>query len=99
MFRIDFNRGALDNLAHMRARDRSWVLDEIDLHLRREPLTVTRRRKPLVAFDPPWDALGVTWELRVGDFRVFYDVDDETGVVTVRRVLPKLPHRTTEDSL
>ena len=28
-----------------------------------------------------------TWRLRVGDWRILYDVDDAAGVVTVLRVL------------
>jgi len=28
-----------------------------------------------------------TWRLRVGDWRVIYDIDDHAGVVTVLRIL------------
>ena len=37
------------------------------------------------------------WELRVGVFRVFYDVQDEQGRVHVRAVRRKEPRQKTED--
>jgi mRNA-degrading endonuclease RelE of RelBE toxin-antitoxin system len=39
------------------------------------------------------------WELRVGKFRVFYDVDEDATTVTVRAIREKPPHKTTEDIL
>ena len=45
------------------------------------------------AFDPP------LWDLRVGDFRVFYDVEEKTQMVYVRAVRDKPPHATSEESL
>jgi len=39
------------------------------------------------------------WELRVGEFRVFYDVDEEAQTVFVRAVRHKPPHKTTEEIL
>ena len=39
------------------------------------------------------------WELRVGEYRVFYDVDDTEHVVTVRAIRHKPPHATTEEIL
>jgi mRNA-degrading endonuclease RelE of RelBE toxin-antitoxin system len=45
------------------------------------------------AFDAP------LWELRVGDFRVFYDVDEKTPTVYVRAVRDKPPHATSEEIL
>jgi hypothetical protein len=59
----------------------------------------TRNRKVLpvleasFAFDPP------LWELRVGDFRVFYDVDEESQTVSVRAIRDKPPHATSEEVL
>jgi len=38
-------------------------------------------------------------ERRVGDWRVFYDVDGEERRVYVRAVRRKPPHRTTEEIL
>jgi mRNA-degrading endonuclease RelE of RelBE toxin-antitoxin system len=48
---------------------------------------------------PPWTAEPPIWELRVGEYRVFYDVSPEAKVVYVRAVRRKPPHRTTEEIL
>ncbi len=39
------------------------------------------------------------WELRVGEFRIFYDVAEEERKVYVRAVRRKPPHKTTEETL
>jgi mRNA-degrading endonuclease RelE of RelBE toxin-antitoxin system len=39
------------------------------------------------------------WELRVGTYRVFYDVEESERRVIVRAVRRKLPGNTTEDIL
>jgi mRNA-degrading endonuclease RelE of RelBE toxin-antitoxin system len=44
-------------------------------------------------FEPP------LWELRIGDFRVFYDVDNERQRVYVRAIREKPPHATSEEIL
>ncbi len=99
VFEIAFVPDAADDLGAMRARDRAWVLDEIDLRLQHDPLAATRRKKPLVGLVPPWEETRALWELRVGEFRVFYDVDAKRRVVWIRRIRRKPPHRTTEDVL
>ena len=53
----------------------------------------------LMGLVPPWDAVPPVWELRVGDFRVFYDLDKNDRYVFVRAVREKPPHRTTEEIL
>jgi mRNA-degrading endonuclease RelE of RelBE toxin-antitoxin system len=37
--------------------------------------------------------------VRIGEYRVFYDVDEETSTVTIRAVRSKPPHKTTEEIL
>lgn len=39
------------------------------------------------------------WELRVGGFRVFCDVNEAERRVVIRAVREKPPHRTTEEVL
>jgi mRNA-degrading endonuclease RelE of RelBE toxin-antitoxin system len=48
---------------------------------------------------PPFEAIPPIWELRIGDRRVFYDVDEEGRTVYVRAVRRKAPHATTEQIL
>ena len=39
------------------------------------------------------------WELRVGEHRIFYDVNVEERTVYVRAVRRKAPHKTTKEIL
>jgi mRNA-degrading endonuclease RelE of RelBE toxin-antitoxin system len=59
----------------------------------------TRNRKMLHGLIPPWQRVEHVWELRIGQYRVFYDVDVATGVVTIRALRRKPPRKTTEDIL
>jgi mRNA-degrading endonuclease RelE of RelBE toxin-antitoxin system len=53
------------------ARDRSTVLAEIDVQLLHQAEVETTNRKRMRP-----NKLGIQWELRVGDLRVFYNVED-----------------------
>lgn len=64
-----------------------------------EPSQPTRNRKIVVGLKPPWEHEPPVWELRVGPFRVFYDVDDSEKRVVIRAVREKPPHKTTEEIL
>jgi mRNA-degrading endonuclease RelE of RelBE toxin-antitoxin system len=48
---------------------------------------------------PPWEHEAPVWQLRVGGYRVFYDVSEAASVVTVRAIRYKPPHKTTEEIL
>ncbi|MGB4781205.1 type II toxin-antitoxin system RelE family toxin [Candidatus Methylomirabilis sp.] len=56
-------------------------------------------QKMLVNLVPPWDAVPPIWELRVGEYRVFYDVSEEDKTVFVRAIRRKLPGKGTEEIL
>ena len=99
MFAIRFEVKALAELDCLRAFDRARIIDDVERNLRKEPLVESRRKKVLRGLIPPWYQVGPVWQLRVGDFRVFYDVDEANGTVIVRSVRHKGPHRTTEEIL
>ena len=69
--------------------DRRRVLNAVEEKLRLEPARQDRRRKVLVGLVPPWDQVRPVWQLQVGEFRVFYDVDEEKTAVIVRAVRRK----------
>jgi mRNA-degrading endonuclease RelE of RelBE toxin-antitoxin system len=69
--------------------DRGRILNAVEEKLRLEPARQDRRRKVLVGLVPPWDQVRPVWQLRVGEFRVFYDVDEEQDAVIVRAVRRK----------
>jgi mRNA-degrading endonuclease RelE of RelBE toxin-antitoxin system len=45
---------------------------------------------------PPWDQVRPVWELKVGEYRVFYDVDEGRALVIVQAVRRKGRKRTGE---
>ena len=75
------------------------ILDEIDIQLSHEPVRETRNRKILVGLVPPWEHVPPVWELRIGEYRAFYDVDENEKAVMVRAIRHKPPHKTTEEIL
>jgi mRNA-degrading endonuclease RelE of RelBE toxin-antitoxin system len=89
VFAIRFARGALEDLKRPRAHDKARVVDEIDRCLVEQPEEPSRNRKELKALVPPWEHVAPVWELRVDDYRVFYDVDAGAGVVIARAVRRK----------
>ncbi len=84
MYRIELTSEALEDLAPLRKFDLRRVVDEIEVQLRDEPTSETRKRKRL---RPNQLA---EWELRVEGFRVFYDVFLEASVVKVLAVGSKV---------
>ena len=88
-FDIVYSPEALDHLEELRASDQRRVLDSVDRELRHTPLTPTRNRKPMRSNRI------ATWELRVGDFRIYYDPDADTQTVNIRAVGIKRRNRVT----
>lgn len=80
MFRIAYTSSALDDIEWFLKRDRKTIFDETEDRLTHQPNVETRNRKRL---RPNQVA---EWELRIGEFRVFYDVDTEANVVEVKMV-------------
>lgn len=99
MFSIEYAEGVAGDLASMRPVNRKRILERIIEQLTHEPTAKTRNKKILVGLVPPWDHQPPVWELRVGEFRVFYDVEIEAEKVIVRAIRHKPPHKTTEDIL
>lgn len=99
MYTIEYADGVADDLAKLRAFERTRVLDTIEIQLKHEPARQTRNKKILVGLIPTWEYVESIWELRIGEYRVFYDVDEMTSVVVVRAIRRKPPHKTTEEIL
>ena len=72
LFELEFTPDAWEHLQRLSSRDRTILLEAIDTQLRYEPSLETRNRKPMQP-----NSLA-TWELRVGLFRVFYDIEDNS---------------------
>lgn len=70
-FDIDFTQSAADNVRIYRKFDQQIILDGIEQQLRFEPTKGTSKRKRL------GDNELSDWELRIGKFRVFYNVESD----------------------
>jgi mRNA-degrading endonuclease RelE of RelBE toxin-antitoxin system len=88
---------ALDEVRRLRPFDQRRIADEMRNQLVHEPAVVSKNRKCLLGLTPGFDFVPPLWELRVGEFRVFYDIDEEAQVVNVRAVRRKATDQTTED--
>lgn len=76
-------------MRRLRAHERARVVDEIERCLLEQPQEPSRSRKQLTALVPPWEHGPPVWELRVDDYRVFYDVEARARLVVVRAVRRK----------
>jgi len=99
VYEIRVSEDVEKDLRRIKARDRRRILDTMEEQLSHEPSVETKNRKILVNLIPPFETVPPVWELRVGDYRVFYDVDEGDEVVYVRAVRRKPPQRTAEEIL
>jgi mRNA-degrading endonuclease RelE of RelBE toxin-antitoxin system len=78
---------ARDHLGQLRRRDQRIIVGAVEVNLSNEPDHQTRRRKKLA------DKVFAPWELRVANFRVFYDVHREDRRVVVIAIGQKTHNR------
>jgi mRNA-degrading endonuclease RelE of RelBE toxin-antitoxin system len=76
-FFIRLTDSAFEDLDYFRKKERRLIADGIALFLTRDADVETRRRKPLRP-NPL-----APWELRIDDYRVFYDFEGDNGVKIV----------------
>jgi len=74
---LDMTEDASEDLSYYRAFERKTITDEMAVHLVNEPDVETNSRRRLR--DNPI----ARWELKVGKFRVFYEIDADEQIVTV----------------
>jgi mRNA-degrading endonuclease RelE of RelBE toxin-antitoxin system len=79
-FALELMASARDDLRFFQKFEQQLILDAIELQLYNEPLTPTRNRKLL---RPNHLA---EWELRVDRYRIFYDVDRNKHLVSVKAI-------------
>jgi mRNA-degrading endonuclease RelE of RelBE toxin-antitoxin system len=99
MFEIEYADTVAEDLKSLSAKKRTMILDKIEEQLRDQPTKETRNKKMLVDLAPPWPHEEPVWELRIGEYRAFYDVDELAQVVKVRALRRKPPHKTTKEIL
>ncbi len=80
MFEIEFTHSARQDLKALRKFEQQIILDGIYEQLQFEPTVETPNRKRLQPNDI------ADWELRLGKFRVFYDVEEQVKIVAIQAV-------------
>lgn len=96
MYAIEIARAAQADLVTLRVFDRTRILAAIRAELAHSPTVAAGHRKMLRDLRPSWDHVPPLWQLRVGDYRVFYDADEAERVVYIRRVIRKGTQTTGE---
>jgi mRNA-degrading endonuclease RelE of RelBE toxin-antitoxin system len=99
MYAIRYAASVELDLRELSAYYQRIILSAIETHLTHEPMAPSRRRKPLPNLTPSWAAERLMWELRVREYRVFYDVSEPEQIVMVRAIRHKSPEQRTEDLL
>ncbi len=80
MYEIEFTPEALEDMESFKKFEQQKIFSAIDKQLKYQPTVITRNRKQLRPNDV------AEWELRVGKFRVFYDVFEKVRIVKVEAV-------------
>ena len=80
MYGIEYTEQATADLHWFKKHEQQRIIDGIEQRLRYEPTVQTRNRKLM---RPNATA---AWELRIGDFRVLYDVDVQVRIVAIKRI-------------
>ncbi len=82
IYTIEFSLEAETDLRWYSRREQNIILDGIKTNLRYEPTRVTLNRKPC-RHEPERVA---DWELRIGIYRVYYNVDESVQIVAIERI-------------
>ena len=77
-FMVEYDQAAVEDLRALRRVDQVAILDAIEGPLVDEPTRVSRTT--IKKLDPPVLA---AYRLRVGDYRVFYDVYEDRQIVLI----------------
>jgi len=80
MYEFAYTRSALEDLSYFRKHEQQVIVSTIGEQLAWQPTLVTRNRKPLQPNDLS------QWELRIGQYRVFYDVDTIVRIVVIKAI-------------
>ena len=86
-YTIFFTERAETHLRWLTAYARRMIIDSLEIHLSQQPTRQSRRIKAM----RPNPVAG--WELRIGDYRILFDVDDHKRVVQVQVIGEKVGNR------
>jgi mRNA-degrading endonuclease RelE of RelBE toxin-antitoxin system len=96
-FTIDISHLATEELEACRPFDQRKITAAIHDQLDDDADVPARNRKILRDVVPDFPFKPPLWELRVGEYRIFYDIDRDGAIVNVRAVRRKEKRKRTED--
>lgn len=110
MYDIRWDQDAKEDMVvlKLRAHEVAHIVDTVDDQLRYQAERPSKRKKIIRPEEQlPFEHLEPVWQLRAGEFRIFYDVsppeaeeaDEFEAIVRVRAVRRKPPHKTTKEVL
>ncbi|MEQ9360052.1 type II toxin-antitoxin system RelE family toxin [Coleofasciculus chthonoplastes] len=80
MYDVEYTPPAIQDLKYFPKHEQKEILENIDIQLSYEPTVETRNRKPMRP-----NSLA-EWELRIGKFRVLYNVVEKVTIVEIQRI-------------
>ncbi len=80
MYDIEFSATAKRDLKWFKKYEQKIILEGIDENLRHKPNIETQNRKPMRP-NPVAE-----WELRIGKFRVLYNVEETVKIVSIEAI-------------
>ena len=80
MYEIELTPEARDDLKSLRKFEQQTIIAGIDTQLRYEPAVETRHRTRLRPNEV------AEWELRIGKYRVFYNVEEHVLIVSIEAI-------------
>lgn len=83
MFEIELTDPAIEDLQWFKKHEQNVIIDGIEANLCYEPTTEIRNRKRLRPNDT------AEWELRLGVYRVLYNVEETVRIVSIERIASK----------
>jgi len=83
VFEIELTDQAIEDLQWFKKHEQNVIIDGIEANLCYEPTTETRNRKRLRPNDT------AEWELRLGAYRVLYNVEQTVRIVSIERIAAK----------
>ena len=91
-FQLIYSNKARAEIKSLRAFDRQRIMTAIETHLRHQPAIASRSRIKKLT-QPFWSQ----YRLRVGGYRVYFDVDETSATVDILHVVHKASDTTLEE--
>lgn len=97
MYRVKYSLLSLRQLRRITMYQRRRIMNAIDDLGESDPRSRSTV-KEIRGIKPPWEGRSPFFQLRVGEYRVFFDIDDDDAVLLVNAIRHK-GRKTTKETL